>query len=447
MHEKRVRLIKKGNMKSGPLVYWMSRDQRAKDNWALLFTQYLAVKNNLPVIVVFCLVPQFLGATIRQYHFMLEGLQEVEKTLSEKNINFFLITGLPDKKIPEFIEKNKAGVLITDFSPLRISREWKKEVVHKIDIPCYEIDAHNIVPCWAASPKQEYGAYTFRPKIHRALPEFLDSYPRLKKHPVTWKGKTRKTNWKKSILSLKIDQTVLPVDWLKPGEKYAQKMLRGFLKGKLQIYDKERNDPTRDAQSNLSPYIHFGQISAQRIALEVIKSSSAKELKEVFLEELIVRRELSDNFCYYNPDYDSIKAFPRWSRETLNKHRSDRREYIYKQDQLEYGETHDPLWNAAQMEMVKRGKLHGYMRMYWGKKIIEWTASPEQALKIAIYLNDKYELDGRDPNGYSGIAWCIGGVHDRAWKERTVFGKVRYMNYKGCKSKFDVQEYIEMWLS
>ena len=168
-------------------------------------------------------------------------------------------------------------------------------------------------------------------------------------------------------------------------------------------------------------------------------------MKDVFLEELIVRRELSDNFCYYNPDYDTIKAFPRWAKETLNEHRKDRREYLYTQDQLEHGDTHDPLWNASQTEMVKRGKLHGYMRMYWGKKIMEWTVSPEQALKIAIYLNDKYELDGRDPNGYSGISWCMGGVHDRAWKERSIFGKVRYMNYNGCKSKFDVQAYIEKW--
>ncbi|GJQ59412.1 MAG: deoxyribodipyrimidine photo-lyase [Candidatus Scalindua sp.] len=429
------------------MVYWMSRDQRAKENWALLFTQDLAQIYHSPVIVVFCLVPQFLGATFRQYHFMVEGLKEVEKTLAEKNIPFFLLTGLPNKKIPEFVKKHKVSALVTDFSPLRIKKEWKREVAQRIDIPFYEVDAHNIVPCWTASPKQEYGAYSFRPKIHRTLPEFLENYPRLKRHPITWKGEKEKTDWGKSMLTLKIDQTVPPVDCLKPGEKRAQKILRDFLRNKLLFYDKDRNDPTKDAQSNLSPYIHFGQISAQRIALEVLKSSFARELTDLFLEELIVRRELSDNFCYYNPDYDSIKAFPSWAKETLDKHRRDRREYLYTQDQLEYGHTHDPLWNASQMEMVKRGKLHGYMRMYWGKKIMEWTESPEYAMKIAIYLNDKYELDGRDPNGYTGIAWCMGGVHDRAWKERDIFGKVRYMNYNGCKSKFNIKTYIEKWLN
>ncbi|GAX62557.1 deoxyribodipyrimidine photolyase [Candidatus Scalindua japonica] len=200
-------------------------------------------------------------------------MKEVEKTLSEKNINFFLITGLPDKKIPEFVEKHKVGILITDFSPLRISKEWKKEIVQRIGIPFYEVDAHNIIPCWIASSKQEYGAYTLRPKIHRALPEFLENYPKLKRHPVTWKRNKVKTDWKRSMMTLKIDKTVLPVDWLKAGEKFAQKALLNFVKNKLPLYDKERNDPNRDAQSNLSPYIHFGQISAQRIALEVIKSS------------------------------------------------------------------------------------------------------------------------------------------------------------------------------
>ena len=166
-------------------------------------------------------------------------------------------------------------------------------------------------------------------------------------------------------------------------------------------------------------------------------------MKNAFLEELIVRRELSDNFCYYNPDYDNIGGFPDWARKTHDKHRKDPRAVIYSRDQFEHAQTHDDLWNAAQMEMVKRGKMHGYMRMYWAKKILEWTQSPEIALETAIYLNDRYEIDGRDPNGYTGIAWSIGGVHDRAWSERSVFGKVRYMSYNGCKSKFNIKKYIE----
>jgi deoxyribodipyrimidine photo-lyase len=215
-----------------------------------------------------------------------------------------------------------------------------------------------------------------------------------------------------------------------------------------------RNNPTRDAQSNLSPYLHFGQISAQRVALEVLKYLSlppfAREGTEggishaAFLEELIIRRELSDNFCFYNRDYDNFEGFPDWAKKTLNKHRKDRRDYIYTVKQFEHAKTHDDLWNAAQMEMAKRGKMHGYMRMYWAKKILEWTESPEKAMEVAIYLNDQYELDGRDPNGYAGIAWSIGGVHDRAWNERPIFGKIRYMSYNGCKAKFDIKQYINL---
>ena len=237
-------------------------------------------------------------------------------------------------------------------------------------------------------------------------------------------------------------ETVSEADWITPGEKASLRVLKGFIEKKLGSYETGRNDPSADGQSDLSPYLHFGQISAQRIAIEVSKTNAAKKSREAFLEELVVRRELSDNYCYYNRNYDNVEGFPEWAKKTLHAHRNDKREYLYVRAQFENGETHDDLWNAAQMEMVKRGKMHGYMRMYWAKKILEWTGSPEQAMEVAVYLNDKYELDGRDPNGYTGIAWSIGGVHDRAWNERPVFGKIRYMSYNGCKSKFDIKKYI-----
>ena len=207
-------------------------------------------------------------------------------------------------------------------------------------------------------------------------------------------------------------------------------------------YSTLRNDPNESGQSNLSPYLHFGQLSAQRVAIEVMKSPASDEDKSAFLEELIVRRELSDNFCFYNPHYDATEGFPNWAKETHRIHSDDKREHTYALKEFEQGKTHDPLWNAAQMELVITGKMHGYMRMYWAKKILEWTSNPEEAMRFSIYLNDKYSLDGRDPNGYAGIAWSIGGVHDRAWGERSVFGKIRYMNYNGCKRKFDVAKYI-----
>ena len=208
-------------------------------------------------------------------------------------------------------------------------------------------------------------------------------------------------------------------------------------------YDWDRNETSREGQSDLSPYLHFGHIAPQRVALEVQESQSPRGSKEAFLEELIVRRELSDNFCYYNQDYDRFQGFPDWARKTLDEHRADEREYLYNLADFENARTHDPLWNAAQLEMVHRGKMHGYLRMYWAKKILELTASPEEAQEVAIYLNDRYELDGRDPYGYVGIAWSLGGVHDRAWGERPIFGKVRYMSYKGAAGKFDMQAYID----
>lgn len=443
MNSKRVKILKDTNKIPGPVVYWMSRDQRVRDNWALLYARELAFEWKVTMAVVFCLVPRFLDAGKNHYQFMIGGLQETEKTLQKRNIPFFLLMGDPDHEIPRFINKYKIGALITDFNPLRIKQGWNDAVANKINIPFYEVDAHNVVPCRIASQKQEYGAYTLRPKIHRLLPEFLDEYPPVRKHPAAWDNRVETVDWNVCMQSVKATDTEQRFPWIEPGEKAARKMLREFLEKKLPQYDTRRNDPAKDAQSHLSPYLHFGQISAQRVALEVLKMPGMSSSGNAFLEELIIRRELSDNFCFYNPHYDSFQGFPAWAKETLNKHRSDKREYTYSLEEFEDAETHDELWNAAQTEMIKRGKMHGYLRMYWAKKILEWTPSPEEAMEIAICLNDRYELDGRDPNGYTGIAWSIGGVHDRPWKERNIFGKVRFMSYNGCKSKFDIQSYIQ----
>ncbi|MGD0827885.1 MAG: deoxyribodipyrimidine photo-lyase [Desulfobaccales bacterium] len=446
MDPRRVRTLKAGDLKKGPMVYWMSRDQRTQDNWALLSSQELSQQHKVPLAIVFCLVPQFLGATFRQYAFMIKGLAEVEQNLVEKNIPFHLLVGSPEVELPEFLRKYGAGCLVTDFDPLRLKRLWKEAVANKIDISFFEVDAHNIVPCWVASDKQEYGAYTLRPKIRRALPEFLDEFPRLQKQEVAWREPSAPIDWQGVLAGLTVDRAVPEVNGFKPGERAAWAVLEDFLENKLSFYPEGRNDPTQDGQSNLSPYLHFGQIAAQRIALEVEDSPAGTKAKESFLEELIVRRELADNFCFYNPQYDSFAGFPSWAQKTLDEHRRDPKEYLYFLAQFEQAQTHDDLWNAAQLEVVQTGKMHGYLRMYWAKKILEWTRSPEEALQVAIYLNDRYELDGRDPNGYTGIAWSLGGVHDRAWGERQVFGKIRYMSYNGCKSKFNVTAYMKKYL-
>jgi deoxyribodipyrimidine photo-lyase len=458
VNQKRVRTVKEGKAENGPIVYWMSRDQRVRDNWALLRAQEEAVRRKTPMAVVFCLVPEFLHAGIRQYGFMLKGLEEVAQDLGRRGVPFYLLTGDPAVRIPPFLKDHDVRMLITDFDPLRIKRQWKWGVAERITIPFYEVDAHNIVPCWIASQKQEYGAYTVRPKIRRLLGEFLEEFPPVADAGTSWPEKAPPIDWGHIRKALCLDGALEEVGrepcgkpgpasgepyWLKPGEEEGRATLRGFIQGKLPTYDRDRNDPNLDGQSNLSPYLHFGHVSAQRVTLEVRKAGGDSASRDAFLEELIVRRELSDNFCLFNAGYDRVQGFPEWAQRTLNEHRHDNRPYVYSVGQLEGAETHDPLWNAAQGEMVKKGKMHGYLRMYWAKKILEWTASPEQAMEAAIYLNDRYQLDGRDPNGYTGIAWSIGGVHDRAWSERGVFGKIRYMSYNGCRSKFDVQSYID----
>ena len=443
MNPLRTRLLKAGRDINGPILYWMSREQRINDNWAMIFARQTARERKELLLVLFCLVPKFLNAASRSYAFMLRGLEELSLNLAEQGIPFHLLLGDPAEKIPEFIDACRAGVLVTDFDPLRIKRQWKDTVAKSIGIPIYEVDAHNIVPCWLASPKQEFSARTLRVKYRRILEDFLDEFPEQVGYPIFRDAAITAIDWEAAGHFVQVDHPAPEVRGVKPGEAAAYGQLRCFLENKLPRYHLDRNDPTLDGQSGLSPYLHFGQISAQRLALAVRKASVPAEAKAAFIEELIVRRELSDNFCFYNPDYENVRGLPAWAQATLNQHRGDMRAWQYSLPQFEAAKTHDDLWNTAQMEMVKTGKMHGYMRMYWAKKILEWSESPEEALRIAVSLNDRYELDGRDPNGYAGCAWSIGGLHDRPWQERPVFGKIRYMNENGCRRKFDVDGYIE----
>jgi deoxyribodipyrimidine photo-lyase len=437
----RARILNKGVPGKGPVVYWMSRDQRVHDNWALMYARELSAEQRRELVVVFTLVPDFPNATLRSCDFMLRGLSEVEQTLDRYNIPFFVLKGNPPGAMKDFADRCDASRVITDFDPLRIKREWKSELKAKSELPLIEVDAHNIVPCFVASNKQEFGAYTLRPKITRLLPEYLVEYPALRKQ--SGSSFPSNNNWDQIRDYIQADHSVEPVEWLIPGEQAAKAVLDDFIDNRLGNYAVLRNDPNENGTSNLSPYLHFGHVSAQRAALEISKRRMKDDNTDTFLEELIIRRELSDNYCYYNPDYDNLDRIPEWARITLDKHRRDEREHLYSTDEFERALTHDSLWNAAQIQMVKQGKMHGYLRMYWAKKILEWTESPEQALQVSIYLNDRYELDGRDPNGYTGCAWSIAGIHDRAWQERPVFGKIRYMNYNGCKRKFNVEKYIK----
>lgn len=433
LNSKRIHLLSEGEVHSAPVIYLMSRDQRARDNWALLYAQSLALELKAPLFVCFELVPNFLGASDRQYSFMLLGLKQVASELLLKKIPFFFIDSNRGESIKTFAESIKAAAIVTDFDPLKIKRAWISDFIQTSHLPVFEVDAHNIVPCRIASNKQEWAAYTFRPKINKLLPQFLDDFSKVIEHPFYDENQILLSKINNNEIFEKHKNILLENEYFKSGEAEARNMLNFFISNKLNKYALNRNNTQLDGLSNLSPYLHFGQLSAQRVALEVMKEDADEDSKNAFLEELIVRRELSDNFCFYNKNYDNFDGYPDWAKKTLNEHRSDKRDYIYSLEEFEGGLTHDKVWNFAQKQMVKTGKMHSYLRMYWAKKILEWTNSPEEAIEFAIFLNDKYSLDGRDPNGYTGIAWSIGGVHDRAWGERAVFGKIRYMNGKKIK--------------
>ncbi|GAB6192752.1 deoxyribodipyrimidine photo-lyase [Desulfocastanea catecholica] len=419
----------------------MSRDQRIADNWALLWAQQEALVRRKGLLVVFCLLDDYPGATWPHYRFMLEGLLELPEKLRRLNIGFRLLEQRPEEILPGFLQQLDAHALVCDFDPLRIKQQWKNQLASRLPMPFYEVDTHNIIPAWTISQKKEYAAYTLRPKTNRLLADYLSDIPAVQYHPFEHPADPAAVhagNFTEKLLR----QSPAGSSRLESGEAAAERAASNFLQNKLQDYARSRNNPCLDGQSGLSPYLHFGQLSPQRLAWMVSQSELPAEIKEPYLEELVVRRELSDNFCYYEPAYDRFAGFPEWARKTLDQHRQDPREHVYSLAEFEAGSTHEKLWNACQQDLIQSGKLHGYLRMYWAKKILEWTPDPETAVHYAITLNDRYSLDGRDPNGYTGIAWSIGGVHDRAWRERAVFGKIRYMNEAGCRRKFDVDGYI-----
>jgi deoxyribodipyrimidine photo-lyase len=420
----------------------MHRDQRVASNAALLHAQSIALDRRVPVIVIGCLSPEDLGKPQRLGRFLLEGLQQVETRLRAAGFGFFLLQGAPVKTLEAFVKKVRAGLLVMDFSPLRAHRSWRDDLARALPVACHEVDAHNIVPAWTASPKLEIGARTFRPKIHERLADHLTELPALVRHPFPGPTTVEPLRWEDRLRDLHPNTSVPDIPGLRGGESAGAKALGLFLTQRLANYAIQRNDPTADATSALSAHLRFGHLSAQRVAWEVRRRALDTPAGDAFLEQVIVRRELSDNFCLYNPQYDTFDGFPLWAQKSLNAHRRDKRPFLYTPSQFKNASTHDPLWNAAQKEMVLRGRMPGYLRMYWAKKVLEWSPSPEEALATVLALNDTYEMDGRDPNGYAGAAWAIGGAHDRPWPERPVFGNIRYMNLNGCRTKFDVDAYI-----
>lgn len=442
----------------------MSRDQRTRDNHALLAAQADALQHDVPLAVVFNLYSSLGYRKREHFEFMTDGLKEVETNLKQNNIPLLLTIGDMPGNVAELAKNLNARSIYCDFSPLRHARKNQKRLACLVDCRVAVVDTHNIVPAWILSDKEEFAAHTIRRKLHRLIADWAVNPGTLKKHPHSFTKSLQGASWKQ------IDDIVatIPKSGIRhnftPGEAAARRAVKNFVESGLRAYADGRNDATQDAQSDLSPYLHYGQVSSLRILLQIMDFSqhppqlftsfkmpshegaaSENDGIDSFIEELVVRKELSDNFCLYNERYDSLEGARDWARKTLDKHANDPREHLYTKAQLRAGRTHDELWNAAQNQLTQTGKIHGYMRMYWAKMLLAWTDSPNTAIEWAIEFNDTYHLDGGDPNGYVGILWSIAGVHDRPWFDRDVFGTIRYMSGGGLAKKFDTKKYIARW--
>ena len=446
IHDSRIQSLNDRKLRQGNFVlYWMQQSQRAEYNHALEYAVQQANQMGQGVLVVFGLMDDYPEANLRHYFFMLEGLQETQAALGKRSIKMVVQIGHPADVA--LVAAQKASLIVCDRGYLRHQRQWRKKVAKDADCRVVQVESDVVVPLEMVSNKAEYAARTIRPKIHRHLSNYLVEFKptQIKKSSLQLRIKGIDLSDINAVLKeMSIDRDVLPVSHLfNGGTSQARKIFAEFLRHRFGKYVENRNQPQTDDVSHMSKYLHFGQISPLYLALKVQDTDKhLKQAREAFLEELVVRRELAMNFVYYTPDYDSFQCLPNWAQKTLSEHKKDKREHTYTRRQLENAQTHDDYWNAAMREMKSTGFMHNYMRMYWGKKILEWSATPKQAFKTTLAINNKYFLDGRDANSYTGVAWIF-GVHDRAWFERPIFGKIRYMAASGLERKCDIQAYVK----
>jgi deoxyribodipyrimidine photo-lyase len=426
------------------VLYWMQQAQRSRDNPALDAAVAAANRRGLPVVVAFGVTADFPEANARHFAFMLEGLAEVAAHCRDRGIAFLLREGAPPAVALTLARE--AALLVCDRGYLRLQRQWRERVAAEAPCPVVEVETDAVVPVEVASDKAETAARTLRPKILRQRDHFLtppeSPEPAVPADHLGLAGELDPEAPEAILRGLPVDHTVPPVSVFRGGYSRAREHLATFLHQGLPRYRERGADPVADASSHLSPYLHFGQIAPTEVARAVQAADAPQEEREGFLEQLIVRRELAINHVWYRPDhYDAYTGLPDWARRTLAEHAADPRDPCYSRETLEAAETADPYWNAAMTDMRTRGFLPNYLRMYWGKKILEWSATPEEGFATALALNNKYFLDGRDANAFANVAWCF-GLHDRGWPERAVFGKVRYMNAAGLKRKFRIDEYV-----
>ena len=426
------------------VLYWMQGSQRAEYNHALEYAVRQANDIGLGVVVVFGIMDDYPEANLRHYTFMLEGLAETQALLAKRGIKMVVRRGSPPDEALELGQD--AAMIVCDRGYLKHQRLWRDKIAQKSPCRVVQVESDVIVPLETVSSKAEYAARTIRSKIQNHLEDYLIELKPVKVQHSTVNISVDGLDLKQPadvLASLTIDRSVPAVTrFFKGGTSQAKKIFGNFIRSKLKNYEKHHNQPQTDDISHMSMYLHFGQISPLYLALRINKTDHRLDsAKGAFLEELIVRRELAANFVYYNKNYDNYDCLPDWAQKTLTDHQKDRRPYTYTRKQLEAANTHDPYWNAAMNEMKYTGYMHNHMRMYWGKKILEWSSSPELAFRNTLTINNKYFLDGRDPNSYAGVAW-IYGVHDRAWPQRPIYGKVRCMTASGLERKCDIQGYV-----
>ena len=430
------------------VIYWMQRAQRGRDNHAVDLAVTLGNRLGLPVVVYFAGMANFPHANLRHFTFLNQGLCDIADDLDRRNITFIL-RNAPHESLERFFADVQAAMIIGDENPLREPERWRAHLAKSLRIPYWTVDADVIVPSKLIE-KAQYGAYTIRPRLYRLLPEFLHPYENPKAHhrwnmPKGFQHDDPRADMTRHWNEL--DRSVAPVEDWTGGSHAAAKRLHLFTTKLLADYNTTRDKPEVDGTSKMSPYLHFGHISPITIALAiesaVRKDKSLAKARESYFNELVVWRELAVNFVRHCPNYDTAKCAEEWARQTIAEHARDQRERLYTLPQLERAETYDQLWNAAQIQMVESSWMHNRMRMYWAKKILEWTPDVATAVKFAVHLNDKYFLDGRDPNGYAGIAWSMLGKFDRPWFERPIFGKIRYMSGESTGKKFNSKLYIQ----
>ena len=424
------------------VVYWMQRAQRGIDNPALDVAVEAANALGKPVVVFFAPVPFYPHANLRHYRFLTEGIPDIAAALERRNIGFVL-RRFPEHSLLRFCQEVKPALVVGDENPMREPEAWRRAASKKLKLPFWTVDADVIVPSRLLE-KEQYAAHIVSRRLHAQLARFLDP-PSNPKARHDWKKPHQLQSLAPAMdvtAEWKLSRDAEPVSSFRGGTSEGMRLLRSFVRNKLADYVKLRNHPETDGTSRLSPYLHFGHLGPHTVAAAVNQADAPKAARDVFLNQLIVWRELSVNLVLFNPNYDNFECAEPWAHRTLAEHARDHRPILYSERQLENAETHDPLWNAAQLQMVNQGWMHNYVRMYWGKKILEWSRSPAEAHQIAVRMNDKYEMDGRDPNGYAGIAWSIVGKFDRPWFERPIFGQIRYMSLASTGRKFDSKKYI-----